>query len=509
MFSNTAYEAMYQYIGLQLHSTFIELITSQKVFMGIILLTFGIIFFITTAQFFSRYLPGALVNRHPVPFSKYIKIVALLFLGISILRVETTSFVKNYKDLSWHDNSYLTKRMNPPEPKYKVSLLFDLMSTTAEQIAATISRVIETVFRNQHANSQLDAPNLFFKAIMYASAETLDSPELKRGIKFYTDECFDRILPMIREKAQAGTLDGFFGNNSGFDRRLAELTVETSDKAPPITCLEIKNQLQTDLENYAVAKPGGFDRIDQYFKNNAGLNNSVERNLRVSSFLVNEFNNEKEGFLGVHKGSQVPGTAARVFQYLQKLGPESIASMFTDGKIQGAWVAASRAEDFSENLARAPHVAGFIKMFLIAAFPWLVFFVVAGYWRVLYVWFLMYFSVLLWTPIWTLLYHIMVGIANSAEVLEAFGKLNDGVSLYSAQLISSRMYHMYSVYSYLQLLTGTLFTMGFLYFLHPIAGDTESDSIPSNVSQNMNQGKQMGQSAINATTAVKAAEVII
>jgi hypothetical protein len=117
-------------------------------------------------------------------------------------------------------------------------------------------------------------------------------------------------------------------------------------------------------------------------------------------------------------------------------------------------------------------------MLIIASFPWLVFFVVAGYWRVLFYWFLMYLSVLLWTPIWTLLYHIMVGISQSSDVMAAFGELSDGISLYSAELVTSRIYHLYAVYSWLQILTGTLFTGMLLYFVRPALQDSQEEKAP-------------------------------
>jgi hypothetical protein len=68
MFSNTAYEAMYQYLGLALHSKFIEIITSQKIFLGAIVIIFGALFFTTSVEFFSRYMPGVLVRRRQVPY---------------------------------------------------------------------------------------------------------------------------------------------------------------------------------------------------------------------------------------------------------------------------------------------------------------------------------------------------------------------------------------------------------------------------------------------------------
>ena len=46
MFSNTAYEAVYQYLGLELQSRFIQVITSQKVFLAAIVMIFGIMFFL-------------------------------------------------------------------------------------------------------------------------------------------------------------------------------------------------------------------------------------------------------------------------------------------------------------------------------------------------------------------------------------------------------------------------------------------------------------------------------
>ena len=72
----------------------------------------------------------------------------------------------------------------------------------------------------------------------------------------------------------------------------------------------------------------------------------------------------------------------------------------------------------------------------------------------------------------------MTSIALSAEVLEAFGRLNGDISLFSAQLVSARIYHMFAVYAWLQLLTGTVFTGMLMYFLKPALSDTESDSAP-------------------------------
>jgi len=476
MYSNTAYEAVYQYLGLELHSRFIEIITSQKVFLAAIAMIFGFMFFLTSVQFFSRYFPGALMSRRHVPLSKYFKIVCLLFLSISILKVESTTGVKKFNGQSWYGNPYIHGQQRHLSPQYHVSFVFDIMSRSAEEVSALLSVVIDDLFKT--TNSQLEAPNFFFKALMYGAANTIDDADLKRSIHMYTDECFDRILPLMNNLKKENKLDGFFSGNSEVDQNLSRLTIETSDRTP-YSCLDIKNDIRSRLKSYALSKPGIGQNLDTYLKNSPGLTSTSWENYEVSNLLVNEYHSQHEAAMGIQKGSQVPTTGGRIIQYLNRMFSfDGLLSLVSGGNLQGAWVNAERSQEFSENLARAPHVAGFIKMFLIAAFPWLIFFVVAGHWRVLLQWWLLYFSVLLWAPLWTLLYHVMTGIALSSEMMEAFGKLNDGISLYSAQLVSSRIYHLFAVYSWLQLLTGTALTGSLLYFIKPALNDTESDSSP-------------------------------
>ena len=51
-------------------------------------------------------------------------------------------------------------------------------------------------------------------------------------------------------------------------------------------------------------------------------------------------------------------------------------------------------------------------------------------------------------------------------------------SMYGAQLVTARIYHLYEVYSWLQILLGTLFTGTVLWFLKPALSDTESEAAP-------------------------------
>jgi hypothetical protein len=476
MFSNTAFEAMYHYLGLELHAKSIEIITSQKVFGGVVILIFGVMFFLTAMQFFSRYVPGALVQRKSVPLSKFVKVVACLFLGIAILKVGSQTSVKRFNGDSWHANPYIHGQLRAVEPAYRVSLVFDLFSRSAEEIAALIARVVDRLVGSTH--SQLDAPNFFFKAIMYGASATLDDPGLKRSLRFYTEECFDRVLPIVKAAKNDNNLDGFFSDNVFFNQALSDVPIQLPDREN-YTCLDVKQEVVEQLKIHALARAKKFgEKLDETIKPGT-INNNNFTNIEVSKALVDFYLTEHEGYMGVQKGSQIQSTGGRIAQYLNRLmSVDGILSVFGMKDLQGIWLSAARAKEFSENLARAPHVAGFIKMCAIAVFPWLIFLIVAGHWRVLFVWFAIYFSVLLWTPIWTLLYHIMVGIALSAETMKALGDLGEGISLYSAELVTSRIYHLYEVYSWLQLVVGTLFTGSVMYFLTPLLRDGRGDTTP-------------------------------
>lgn len=489
MFTNTAYEALYEYIGLSLHSKFIEIITSHKVFGGLVLIIFGTMFFVTSAQFFSRYMPGVLVKHRSVPLSKFAKIIFCLFLGIGILKVGSHTSVSSFTGQSWHENSYVISHLGKVKPDYKVSVVFDILSRTAEEFARLLSRVVDSIF--QSTNSQLEAPNFFFKAIMYAGSASIDDPGLKKSIEYYTEECLDRVLPEIEENSES-IMDRFFSRNDKVDRKLNQIVL-SAPKEPPYTCLDVKNELQEGLRSYTKITTGNLDGTYNKYLPNDIVTEERWDNLKMSGLLVNHYIDQREGLMGVQKGSQLPTNSGRVLQYVNRFfSVDGLLSLVMGKEYHGAPLAASRAQDFSENLARAPHVAGFLKMVAIFVFPWLMFFVVAGRWKVLVYWFLIYFSILLWTPLWTLLYHIVASLSLSAEVLGAFGELSDGISLYSSELVTSRLYHIFSVYSWLQLLIGTLFTGSLIYFIRPVLTDTESDEMPEAVGNATKVGKTVG-----------------
>lgn len=490
MFSNTAYEALYQYIGLELHGRFIEILTSQSVFMATILLLFGFMFFSTSVKFFSRYIPGTLIKRESVPLSRYVKIVACLFLGISLLKIGANTSIKDFKRHSWHENQYVKSQSRTVKPEYRVSFIFDLLSRSAEEAAALVNHVIDEVFKTTH--SELEAPGFFYKAIMFAGSATIKDEELRSKIDFYANECIERVLPLIGGQDGLNRLDAVFDKEGLIDQKLDSLVIKMPGPTH-YTCLNAKNEVREHLLKYAKAETGDFPTLIRSYLIHGPLDEKTTVNMQMSSALVDYFLESRESLLGIQKGSQPATTGAKIYQYLNKIFSwDALTSLVAGREGQGATLSAKRAQEFSENLTRAPHLAGFIKMALIAGFPWLIFAVVAGYWKVLVYWFLVYLSVLLWAPIWTLFYHVSLNIALSADVMAAFGKLSDGISLYSSSLITSRMNYLFAVYSWIQVLIGPGFTAVFIWIVKPLLSDTEQPESPEFIS---NSSKAAGTAA--------------
>lgn len=476
MFTNTAYEALYEYLGLGLHSKFVELITSQKVFASVIILIFAAMFFMTTIQFFSRYLPGVLIQRRMIPLSRYVKMVFFLFLGISLLKVGSTTGVKDYKGHSWHENQYVKSNDNGIKEEYRVSFLFDLLSRSAEEISSLLNRIVDELFAK--TNSQLEAPNFIYKAVMLAGSSTIEDPGLRESIEFYNEECIKKVLPLVGNEDARGKVDSFFSKRSGVAAVERELSLinPSGPTSPHYTCLDAKGEVLSRLLQYTREKSPRLDFALEKFPSWA--NDQTFTNLAVSGYLSNLYLEKTEDSLGIQKGAEAPSGSARIYQTLNRLRSwDGFMSLF-GAKNHGASMAAERSKEFSETLSRAPHVAGFIKMALIALFPWLVFLLVAGRWRILVYWYAAYLSVLLWAPIWTLLYHIMTGVTFSTEAIAAIGNLSDGVSLYSAEILTTRINYMFTVYSWLQLLVGPTFSGTFLWMLKPVLSDTRSEEAP-------------------------------
>ena len=491
MFTNTGYEAFYSYLGLQIHSEIVRAITSEGFFKGLSLIIFGSVLFITTIRFFTRYMPSTLVARRQVPLSAFAKIIFCLFIGLSLLKIGGTTDVLNYQGESWSDNPYVQARLGNSLGPVKVSYFFHLAITAAEETAALLSKLVDKIMAKEH--SQLSAPNYFYKAIMYSSIATIKDPTLKDSIQFYTENCLGKILPEAQKIIENRRFD-FFGNASiKIDQKLAEIAIGSAEAK--LSCLDVKNEVRGGLLREAKDLAMKYKR---YGGPTPPIVLDATLNMHTSNLLVNHYLSEKESFLGVMKGSQLPTTTGKIVQYLNKLFSfDSVLAIVTGTASRGTSEAINRSHKFSEHLARSPHISGLIKLAMVVIFPFLVFFVIAGYWRVMVYWLIIYFSISLWAPLNILLYHIMLNVTLSAELLSEIGVLSDGVSLYASRLITSRIYYFYSIYSWGQLLVATITTGSVFMFIRPLLAENQPNSAPEFVSGASN-------AAVSASTALRA-----
>ena len=476
MYANTAYEALYQLMGLQFQEQVTGWITSEVMFRALITIIFAVSFFGFLLHFASKYIPFA-VSVHRAPISRVVLLVFCLFIGISLLKVGAAQTSSQMGGKSWSANPYVTSLTPSVKDQYRVSLIFRVLSGSAEEIARGLGFLVDKTFAQ--TNSQMTAPNYFFKAMLGAAAETIDDPSLKGAIQTYTENCLSKALPTLNSQSMS---DLFSQSGNASDTLLAQIEVPSPDMGPAINCLDMKTNLNRDMGAYAHSRSS----ISQEVLNSGGnlglwkvFPPKVYDNFEVSNLLVNEYLGQREGSLGVQKGAEVPGTGGRITQFIESVfSVQGITTLFG---AQGVTTAASRSMELSAHLARAPHVAGFIKMLLVGFFPVLVFFLAAGRWRPVLWWWLTYLSICLWTPLWALLYHIITTLSLNAETMNQLGQLGDGVSLYAASLITSRLYQAFAVYSYLQLLIGPLFTGLLLTCMKPMLRDTESDGIPDGI----------------------------
>lgn len=482
MYANTAYEALYQLMGLQFQEQITDWITSQVIFRAVILVIFAVSLFMFLVHFASRYIPFAIPARR-APLSHLIFLIFCLFLGISLLKVGSGMTSQLMVGGSWAKNQYVVSIRKDMKDQYRVSFIFKLLSSSAEELARGLGFIIDSTF--SQTNPQMTAPNFFYKAMLGAAADTIDDPNLKNAVQFYTDECLSKALPQFNPDTDSNFLDQYFSRNSEADRKLALVQVQSGGMGPAQNCLDLKNYLNQSLTEYAKARSSVYEQVT--LQGNGGDHlwrgfGSNYENWLTSSLLVNHYLSQHEGTLGLEKGTELPGTGGRIIQFINRaFSIDGVLSLLGKRNLKGASVAAARSQELSDHLARAPHVAGFLKMLLVGFFPVLVFFMAAGKWKPLIWWWLTYLSICLWTPIWALLYHVITSLTLNLEVMESFGKLSDGVSLYAASLISSRLYQAFAVYSYLQLIIGPLFTGVLLTSMRPMLRDTESDSLPDGV----------------------------
>lgn len=495
MFEYTGYEAFYSYIGLYLHQESLVIIKGS-LFKSILLFIFAIGLFLSIWAAISKHTPWFIPLRNRSGARGFFKSIIFFVMALSLLSIENRKeiYKPNNKEL-WNKNSYVIQKaratgINPSS--YNVSSIFSIMTTAAEEVALYINKRIDHLFTK--SNGEIQPPGAFYKAVLYAGTRSIENKDLTRSVDLYNDKCIEAVIPFIsnsiKERETSDLFSYFFKKddseiNKELEDTLSEIHVQSSEKN--YTCLHLKNQISSKIAKEAT-KVSGFKNLDiinntKYAALNMAKDNSFIKNFAASSILLNYYKQKHNDVLGVNKSARTGSSFANfLISWDKAFSYDGLMNLVGMEEHVGAQLVAKRASQFSDNLQRAPHVKGVIKMILIAFFPWLVFLVAAGRWKVILGWYVVYFSVLLWTPIWTLLYYIMTSVAMSTKMVSEMGTISsDSISMYSANFIYARMHQFYAMYAWLQILVGplpTLFLAKGLIFSSLIK-DFEQESVPA------------------------------
>lgn len=77
-------------------------------------------------------MPGSLVKKRGVPLSRFVYIIFCLFLGLSLLKVNTSSTsLRNFRGDSWHTNACIKANVPDAKESYRVNFVFDIVSRSA------------------------------------------------------------------------------------------------------------------------------------------------------------------------------------------------------------------------------------------------------------------------------------------------------------------------------------------------------------------------------------------
>ena len=458
------------YIGLGLQERFIEVMTSSALFKALVLLLFLYLFVLTSIRYFGRFMPGGILGSKGVPLSRFFILILALFISLSLLKVTANSEISSYNGHSWHESDYVRNKLPHVKHQFKVSIVFDFITRTADSLIAALNITIDQLLSPGH--SQLKAPNLIYKAVAASSAQLMPSAKLSESINIYADHCIIEALQIRNERLDAGIISRMFSSTpTDADSILLELPLATRFGE---TCYDLKAGLMEEVINEARERfqSDWISRAKSQWRGNSA--HLLNREKLASDMLINHFINQREGLLGVDRTAELPTMSARIAQMLARYQSSpltNILSLFS-GDQRGVFIAGQRAEELSQNMSRAPHVAGFLKMFLFAVFPWLVIPVLLGYWKVIIWWLKVYVSILLWAPAWTILYSVMTGIALSVSELQSF----DSVSMLGASIVNHRLHYGYAVYAWLQMFLGMGITGAVLMMANPFSRDTDGDN---------------------------------
>lgn len=480
MFSNTAYEAYFVSLGVYLNSGITKFLASNEFFRALMMFIVAFTLMAITFQYFSRYLPGSLFERKFITLSKFGKFIVCFFLGVSLLQIGTNVDIKDYARKSWKSNPYLVDKLSKEDEDYRISFVFDLLIRTIEEIGWGATKVIDHLMSENH--SHLKAPDFFYKALLYAGASQIESPELQEKMEMYSRDCVLKALtdyPQVEHKSWFGKLHSDALLPEKIDTIYRNTIFEKEDGST-YSCNDIRLSINQALHEESISKAPMIEQLlfNSGFKKTMSTQTWV--NMEISSRVLNFYRSQRESSVGIKEGAAVPGMMGSVLQFLSKVKSfEGIMRLTGNEDVAGASLAIDKAREFNDLQRKAPMIKGLVKMFLIGLAPLLVFAIFALNWKILVWWIVAYSSVTIgWSVAWTFLYHTMTNFVAAGNMMSHFGMLSDGYSLTAAKMIMEDAYFFYSVIFMAQMLSAAAMTGGALFFTRSLLSDNATDHVP-------------------------------
>ena len=474
MYSNIAYEVFYIYQGLAVHQMFVEFLTQNVIFRALFYMLIAFTIWGVIVGFATKRVAFAFFPHSNITGASVLKIMFSIILGLSILHLNSSMTVLDHKGQSWSNNGYLKKELGQRiQNENQVSVLMDFVVTPIEAFSSMMTNWIEYYF--SVGNQQNIKSDYFYRAVMAAGTATISDQSIVKKLDVFNQQCLQKVYAELQQKLAknpdklVSTIVDKFYRGELFVAKLQKIMVENKN------CNQYNEELKNDLVSYVQSNDNLFWRRMRSPK----VEDIDRKNLILSGMLANYYH-ESTGHGLIHEGAKLAGSG-KYMQYLRKLLSLETLDIVTFGafNLSGSGAASSLANQFSENLKRAPHLRGWIKMLLIGVFPFLIFFLLLGRWKYLVGWSLFYFSVCCWTPIWTLLHHINLKMLQSIETVNALKNVTNGFSVYSVTLILSKINYSYAVYALLQTSLGIGFTVMFFAFVTmPLLKDKTPDNAP-------------------------------
>ena len=439
MTTATLTEAIYLAQGLKLHSKFLGFINGSS--WSALAVLFGAVFMLTTIRYFSRFFPGSPGLKQSGLFD-YVKIMFAVIIGMSILKADYAVSVKNFSQQEWARNPrFVSVKGNG---NVRTSYLFYLLGGSASGIATSLEQVIDKI-GGEH--SQTKRPNEMIRRVVNASLAQIEDEGLRSKSHLLFDEC-DNI-----EGVELLRLDNRIAAKTKDKLRSVSFNTNQGDS---YDCLSLLGEVRAGVSAEAHDKNAALHNRVSYTQTPGPYGGSLKYDPGVigNAMLLNLLHTRQP------KAELQPDSGGGMGAFFI----DQFNRFFTwNADVKSNEAARKKAKEYESAERLAPHFIGFVKMILIAIFPFLVFPMVMGHWRVMIFWTLAFFSVCMWSPIWTLMHHCF---AEVSQMTEYFGRAQYSALLQSE--VSSEMVSMYIVFVSLQLAVAPAFSFFFLSSLKPL-----------------------------------------